>query len=153
MVQLMPLPLTVSCFSKIQIGFTFLLPAHPGSPEKGPLKGCVCILFEKYIHVLALETAGPGNQHRANQHRANCVGTLSFATKAAAADWQRTNFDEHERRLGSVELERLAVERLEVLVAEHGTRLGTDVLRTLPATTETLAVSQHETTTCFISVI
>jgi len=29
--QLMPLPLTVSCFSKIQIGFTFLVPAHPCS--------------------------------------------------------------------------------------------------------------------------
>ena len=28
----MPLPLTVSCFSKIQIGFTFLVLAHPGSP-------------------------------------------------------------------------------------------------------------------------
>jgi len=34
MVQLMPLPLTVSCFSKIKIGFTFLVPAHPGSPGK-----------------------------------------------------------------------------------------------------------------------
>jgi len=34
MVQLMPLPLTVSCFSKIQIGFTFLVLAHPGSPGK-----------------------------------------------------------------------------------------------------------------------
>ena len=32
--QLMPLPLTVSCFSKIQIGFTFLVPAHPGSPRQ-----------------------------------------------------------------------------------------------------------------------
>ena len=31
--QLMPLPLTVSCFSKTQIGFTFLVPAHPGSPR------------------------------------------------------------------------------------------------------------------------
>ena len=40
--QLMPLPLTVSCFSKIQIGFTFLVPAHPDSPRKGPLNGCVC---------------------------------------------------------------------------------------------------------------
>jgi len=30
MAQLMPLPLTVSCFSKIQVGFTFLVPAHPG---------------------------------------------------------------------------------------------------------------------------
>ena len=32
MAQLMPLPLTVSCFSKIQLGFSFLVPAHPGSP-------------------------------------------------------------------------------------------------------------------------
>jgi len=30
MAQLMPMPLTVACFSKIQIGFTFLVPAHPG---------------------------------------------------------------------------------------------------------------------------
>jgi len=28
--RLMPLPLTVSCSGKIQIGFTFLVPAHPG---------------------------------------------------------------------------------------------------------------------------
>jgi len=39
----MPLPLTVSCFSKIQIGFTFLVPAYPGSPGKAPLNGCVCV--------------------------------------------------------------------------------------------------------------
>ena len=43
MAQLMPLPLTVSCFSKIQIGFTFLVPAHLGSPGKGPLNGGVCV--------------------------------------------------------------------------------------------------------------
>ena len=43
MTQLMPLPLTVSCFSKIQIGFTFLVPAHPGSPGKRAVKRvCVC---------------------------------------------------------------------------------------------------------------
>jgi len=41
--QLMPLPLTVSCFSEIQIGFTFLVPAHPGSPGKGPVNECVCV--------------------------------------------------------------------------------------------------------------
>ena len=41
--QLMPLPLIVSCFSKIQIGFTFLVPAHLGSPGKGLLNGCVCV--------------------------------------------------------------------------------------------------------------
>jgi len=43
MAQLMPLPLTVSYFSKIQIGFTFLVPAHLGRPGKGPLNGCVCV--------------------------------------------------------------------------------------------------------------
>ena len=42
--QLMPLPLTVSCFSKIQIGFTFLVPAHPGSPGQRAVKRvCVCV--------------------------------------------------------------------------------------------------------------
>jgi len=59
--QLMPLPLTVSCFSKIQIGFAFLVPAvcvcvcvracvracvrvcllTRVVPEKGPLNACV----------------------------------------------------------------------------------------------------------------
>jgi len=38
MAQLMPLPLTVSCFSKIQIGFIFLVPAYPGSPGKRAVK-------------------------------------------------------------------------------------------------------------------
>jgi len=47
--QLMPLPLTVSCFSKIQIGFTFLVPAHPGRPDKRPLNGCVCVIVIKFI--------------------------------------------------------------------------------------------------------
>ena len=43
--QLMPLPLTVSCFSKIQIGFTFLIPAA----GKGPLNVCVCVCL--YVSV------------------------------------------------------------------------------------------------------
>jgi len=42
MAQLMPLPLTVSCFSKIQIGFTFLVLAHPGSPRQRAVKQ-VCV--------------------------------------------------------------------------------------------------------------
>ena len=42
MSQLMPLPLTVSCFSKIQIGFTFLVPAHLGNPRQRAVKhACV----------------------------------------------------------------------------------------------------------------
>jgi len=44
MAQLMPLPLTVSCFSKIQIDFTFLVPAYPGSPGQRAVKRvCVCV--------------------------------------------------------------------------------------------------------------
>ena len=38
MAQLMPLPLAVSCFSKIQIGFTFLVPARLGSPVQRAVK-------------------------------------------------------------------------------------------------------------------
>jgi len=44
MAQLMPLPLTVSCVSIIQIGFTFLVPAHLGSPGHRAVKRvCVCV--------------------------------------------------------------------------------------------------------------
>jgi len=44
MAQLMPLPLTVSCFSKIRIGFYLSVPAHPGSPGKRAVKRvCVCV--------------------------------------------------------------------------------------------------------------
>ena len=44
MVQLMPLPLTVSCCSKLQVGFTFLVPAYPGSPGQTAVKRvCVCV--------------------------------------------------------------------------------------------------------------
>jgi len=46
MAQPMPLPLTVSCFSKVQTGFTFLVPAHSGSQGKRAVKRvyvCVCV--------------------------------------------------------------------------------------------------------------
>jgi len=49
--QLMPLPLTLSCFSKIQIDFTFLVPAHLGSPGQRAIKRvCVCLCSAIYIH-------------------------------------------------------------------------------------------------------
>ena len=47
MAQLMPLPLTVSCSSKIQIGFTFLVPALLGSPRKRAIKRGVRYLVRK----------------------------------------------------------------------------------------------------------
>ena len=44
MAELMLLPLSVSCFSEIQIDFTFLLLAHPGSPRQRAVKRvCVCV--------------------------------------------------------------------------------------------------------------
>jgi len=50
MAQLIPLPLTDSCFSKMQIGFTFLVLAHLGSPGQMAVKRvCVCVW-----HVLAM---------------------------------------------------------------------------------------------------
>ena len=61
MAQLMPLPLTVSCFSKIQIGFTFLVPADPGSPGQRAVRWvfvcacvrvCVCVLVQLAIYAL-----------------------------------------------------------------------------------------------------
>ena len=64
MAQLMPLPLTVSCFSKVQSGFTFLVPAHLGSPGKKAVKRvCVractraraCVLdMERWSHQVSL---------------------------------------------------------------------------------------------------
>jgi len=52
MAQLIPLPLTVFCFSKIQIGFTFLVPARLGSPGKRAIKWvcvCVCVSVSLYL--------------------------------------------------------------------------------------------------------
>ena len=64
----MPLPLTVSCFSKIQIGFTCLVPAHLGSPGKKAVKRvcvlcvCVCgIIICYYLIRLAIPVADSPN--------------------------------------------------------------------------------------------
>ena len=66
MAQLMPLPLTVSCSSKIQIGFTFLVTAYPGSPGKEAVK-CMVVVVVTHgwsmragngalgLHILTLE--------------------------------------------------------------------------------------------------
>jgi len=45
MAQLMPLPLTVSFSSKIQIGFTVLVPAYPGCPGKEAVKWLLLLLL------------------------------------------------------------------------------------------------------------
>ena len=76
MAQLMPLPLTVSCSSKIQIGFTFLVPAYPGCPGKEAVKwlnGCRlvnlrCCLLLLMLHGLCavcwLKTMSPAKMNK-----------------------------------------------------------------------------------------
>ena len=54
MAQLMPLPLTVSCFSKIQTGFTFLVPTHTGSPGKRAVKRVCTFLIYESVSLLRL---------------------------------------------------------------------------------------------------
>ena len=56
MAQLMPLPLIVSCFSKIQIGVTFLVPAHPGSPGQRAVKQVLVCFYCALFAVLVCDT-------------------------------------------------------------------------------------------------
>ena len=59
MAQLMPLPLTVSCFSKIQIGFTVLVPAYPGNPGQRAVKWmCVCVCMCNCIICTVMDIEG-----------------------------------------------------------------------------------------------
>jgi len=68
----MPLPLVVSCFSKIQIGFTFLVPAHPGGPGQRAIKRvCVCVI------VRSLQWRNQGSQCRWAES-VNCAITMEF---------------------------------------------------------------------------
>jgi len=50
MPQLMPLPLTVSCFNKIQIGLPFWYRLTRVVPDKGPLNVCVCVCVQHIIN-------------------------------------------------------------------------------------------------------
>ena len=78
MAQLMPLPLTVSCSSKIQIGFTFLVPAHPGGPGQRAVKWvrvCVCsypLGPQQQTECTLLQRAN-GRDRRTDQQRTDTV--------------------------------------------------------------------------------
>ena len=83
MAQLIPLPLTVSCFSKTQIGFTFLVPAHPGSPGKRAVKRVckrVCVLPKQYPFSALMLLFGRQEGHPACKKLSLCSrGHLSGA--------------------------------------------------------------------------
>jgi len=79
MAQLMPLSLTVSCFSKIQIGFVFLVPAHPGGPGKRAVKRvCVCDCRHS-------DSAGGCGGRAGNAVMSTCLLLLYFIMSAKTA--------------------------------------------------------------------
>jgi len=88
--QLMPLPLTASCFSKIQIGFTFLVPAHPGSPGQRAVKRvCVCVSVPVCVsHFLAgtsAHTRGRSHSYKTRPRR----GPISDERKTGIGFFQK----------------------------------------------------------------
>ena len=77
MAQLMPLPLSVSCFSKIQIGFIFLVRAHPNSPGKGAVKR-VCVYYLLTYHRYTGVIHGPDLQNILRQSYDNAKVTIDL---------------------------------------------------------------------------
>ena len=100
MAQLMLLPLTVSCFSKIQIGFTFLVPAHPGSLGQSAIKRmrvCVCVCACRLV-VRRTKRCCMSRTDKLTDRRTRTVGqTLSHGndlleTFRPSSSWGRRNY-------------------------------------------------------------
>jgi len=81
MAQLMPLSLTVSCFSKIHIGCTSLVPAHPGSPGKGPLNLYVYLSSRSSVWLECCEDQVETNYNVA--HVIDCSALLTLTLSLA----------------------------------------------------------------------
>jgi len=80
--QLMSLPLTVSCFSEIQIGFTFLVPAHPGSPGQRAVKR-VCVLLVSLIRQRSSKCSNCVHFQPSSQHETVTTTTTKEISSAA----------------------------------------------------------------------
>ena len=81
MAQLMPLPLTVSCFSKIQIGLTFLVLAHLGSPGKRAVKRvCVCVCVCGVCGAMSSLTANWVYSYSAGAHTRQHIKNIMLRT-------------------------------------------------------------------------
>ena len=67
--QLMPLPLTVSCFSKVQMVLPFWYRLTRVVPEKGPLNGCMCMCMCVCVCVCVCVSARGSACHFTSRHR------------------------------------------------------------------------------------
>jgi len=83
MAQLMPLSLTVSCSSKIQIGFTFLVPAYPGCPGKEAVKWLCSVLYVSWTLVDWLLVCIVRHRPRLSPSPVSNVTTLSCTSVPA----------------------------------------------------------------------
>ena len=102
MAQLMPLPLIVSCFSKIQIGVTFLVPAHPGSPGQRPLNGCLFVFTVRCLQFWFATLSGFSGQIVFERWSIGLYNVVSFtavvyfaAAKCHCCRRKNTEISEH----------------------------------------------------------
>ena len=86
MAQLMPLPLTVSCVIKIQIGFTFLVPAHQGNPGQRAIKRVYVCVFVCVIYYNFQLTSAP---RTGNVLVRRAGGKMLWSTSLHSADTGR----------------------------------------------------------------
>ena len=108
MAQLMPLPLTVSCFTKIQIGFTFLVPAHLGSPGKGPLN-CVRVC-NSFANLWLLRTLEPMPADR----RQRPLMQIRHCNLKANTNWHENNSSRQSHGLGYLSTEPNSIDDIHV---------------------------------------
>ena len=122
MAQLMSLPLTVSCFSKIQIGFTFLVPAHPGSPGKGPLNVCVCVCVCVCVYRLTLLKRAATFAAILRQFATATVAALNLAVPRQKLNSRICRYACFLARASSARLRTLALKYLSFMTAERNRR-------------------------------
>jgi len=96
----MPLPLTVSCFTKIQIGFTFLVLAHPGSPGQRAIKRvcvCVCRVARRYYQQWSVQL--PTSNGAIARHSAVNVGSVMLMRDEAEQTYVTMSTGQKENRI------------------------------------------------------
>jgi len=99
MAQLMPLPLTVSCFCKIHIGFIFLLPRHPGGPRQRAAKRvcvcvCVCVCVPQLLQIVYVTrfchvycSLHRVTTYRPDGHETTCPRSSLPLLQVSVAEW------------------------------------------------------------------